>query len=133
MSFFHKIMTVGSKAHSNFFKMALVVRSDLKMSKGKTASQCSHAAVMCYQESMYNNGETLRCWVLTGQPKIVVKVDSVEEMKELFDRAMDDGVLAKAVLDAGRTQLEPGTETVLGIGPDYAEKIDKIVGHLKLL
>lgn len=132
MSFLHKILTVGS-ALKNPLKMALVVRSDLKMSKGKIASQCSHAAIMCYQESMYNNGEILRNWVLTGQPKIVLKVDSLEEMKEVFDRAMQEGVLAKGVMDAGRTQLEPGTETVIGIGPDTAENIDKVVSHLKLL
>lgn len=132
MSMLKKILTMGS-ALNKPLKMALVVRSDLKMGKGKIASQCSHAAIMCYQESMYNNGDTLRNWVLTGQPKIVLKVDSVEQLQEVFERAVDEGVLAKGVLDAGKTQLEPGTETVIGIGPDAAEKIDKIVGHLKLL
>ncbi|KAL5286704.1 hypothetical protein ACFFRR_007986 [Megaselia abdita] len=132
MSLFHKVMSFGSSL-KNPLKMALVVRTDLKMTKGKIAAQCSHAAIMCYQESMYENGETLRNWVLTGQPKIVVKVDSLEQMKEIFDRAVKDGVTAKGVMDAGKTQLEPGTETVIGLGPDDAEKIDKIVGHLKLL
>lgn len=28
-------------------KMVLVVRTDLKMGKGKIASQCSHAAILC--------------------------------------------------------------------------------------
>lgn len=126
------MMSVGS-ALKNPLKMALVVRTDIKMTKGKTAAQCSHAAIMCYQSSMYDNGDTLRNWVLTGQPKIVLKVDSIEELKEIFNKAEEEGVLVKGVLDAGRTQLEAGTETVIGIGPDDAEKIDKIVGHLKLL
>lgn len=28
-------------------KMVLIVRTDLKMGKGKIASQCSHAAILC--------------------------------------------------------------------------------------
>jgi PTH2 family peptidyl-tRNA hydrolase len=37
------------------------------------------------------------------------------------------------IMDAGLTQLPPGTTTVLGIGPDTDEKIDAIVHSLKLL
>ena len=40
--------------------------------------------------------------------------------------------------DAGRTQLEPNTLTVIALGPDHEERIDKITGRdgicpLKLL
>lgn len=133
MSFIHKILTAVNSPLKNPLKMALVVRSDLKMSKGKIASQSAHAAIMCYQESQYSNGENLRYWLLTGQAKIVLKVDSMEEMKEIYQKAQSEGIIAAGVLDAGRTELKPGTETVVGIGPDSAENIDKIVGHLKLL
>ena len=37
------------------------------------------------------------------------------------------------VQDAGRTEVEPGTKTVLAIGPDLNSKIDEITGKLKLL
>lgn len=37
------------------------------------------------------------------------------------------------VVDAGRTQLPTSTTTVLGIGPDEDEIMDKITGDLKLL
>jgi peptidyl-tRNA hydrolase len=35
--------------------------------------------------------------------------------------------------DAGRTEVPQGTRTVLGIGPDYAPKIDQFTSNLKLL
>ncbi|CAN1354292.1 Peptidyl-tRNA hydrolase 2, mitochondrial [Linum perenne] len=42
------------------FKMVLVVRNDLKMGKGKIAAQCR--------------------WEMCAQPKVVVKIDSEEDM-----------------------------------------------------
>lgn len=37
------------------------------------------------------------------------------------------------VEDAGHTQIKAGSKTVLGIGPAYAQEIDLITSHLKLL
>ena len=37
------------------------------------------------------------------------------------------------VRDAGHTQVEPGSVTVLGMGPDLNWKLDQITGSLKLL
>ena len=43
------------------------------------------------------------------------------------------GVVAEVIADAGRTQIEPGSLTVLGIGPAPKSVIDGITGNLKLL
>ena len=59
-------------------------------------------------------------------------MDSLEEMQALGDRARDFGVRTESVRDAGHTQVAPGTQTVLCVGPDKAGKIDEITGHLKL-
>ena len=37
------------------------------------------------------------------------------------------------VEDAGHTQIKAGSKTVLGIGPAYAQEIDPVTSHLKLL
>ena len=37
------------------------------------------------------------------------------------------------VTDAGRTQVPESTITVLGLGPDEDEILDKLTGDLKLL
>ncbi|CAD7011296.1 probable peptidyl-tRNA hydrolase 2 [Ceratitis capitata] len=116
-------------------KLVLVVRGDLKMSKGKTAAQCAHAAILCYQQSqeLSKKQKLVESWSLSGQPKIVLRVNTLEELKRLQDRANNAGMVAEIVKDAGRTQLEAGTATVLGIGPDIEINVNELVSHLKLL
>ncbi|XP_050092139.1 uncharacterized protein LOC126575473 [Anopheles aquasalis] len=117
-------------------KMVLVVRTDLGLKKGKIASQCAHAAVMCCMRAATGGKDArqqLDSWLAQGQPKIVLKVDGSEELHLLTHRATAAGVIAELVRDAGRTQVASGTETVLGLGPERSEVIDSLVGDLKLL
>ncbi|XP_065367923.1 peptidyl-tRNA hydrolase 2, mitochondrial [Calliphora vicina] len=129
---------IAKSLHCSPTKLALVVRADLKMSKGKTAAQCAHAAVLCVQEAQCskdtNAQQILESWLVKGQPKIVLKVDGgYDDLIKLQEESTQFGVISALVHDAGRTQLAVGTATVLGIGPDTVERIDKLVGHLKLL
>lgn len=56
-------------------------------------------------------------WEDYGQPKVVVKVDSEEDLLQLMQKALSMGLNASVVRDAGRTQIAPGSKTVLAIGP----------------
>ncbi|XP_055686704.1 uncharacterized protein LOC129792015 [Lutzomyia longipalpis] len=114
-------------------KMVLVVRGDLRLSKGKTSSQCAHAAVMCFEESLSTRRPFVDAWKLQGQPKVVLKVENDEEMKKLYQMAKKQKIVACLVHDAGRTEIPSGTMTVLGLGPDCSEKLREIVGKLKIL
>lgn len=116
----------------NTAKMALIVRADLKLSKGKIASQCAHAAVLCHQFGLESNKQLIKHWTLIGQPKIVLKVDSLEDLESIYQKAIEKGIIAKMVQDAGRTQIEPGTKTAIGL-LDVTEKIDALLKDLKLL
>ena len=60
--------------------MVLVVRTDLKMGKGKAAAQCSHAAVGAYKIAKKNSPSILRAWERMGQPKIVTKVETEDDL-----------------------------------------------------
>lgn len=62
-----------------------------------------------------------------------MQTKSQDEMLELMGKARSLGVTAEVIADAGRTQIDPGSLTVLGIGPAPKGVVDKITGHLKLL
>lgn len=112
------------------FKLVLVVRKDLKMGVGKIAAQCSHASIHAYQNSKKT---TLFWWALSGQKKIVVSCLSEEALYEVRDKANTLGVSTNLVRDAGHTQVDPGTITVMAVGPAKEELVDQITGDLKLL
>ena len=50
--------------------MALVVRTDLGMSKGKAAAQCAHAAIGCYKRALTESPQLLKQWETFGQTKV---------------------------------------------------------------
>ncbi|MDR2867025.1 MAG: peptidyl-tRNA hydrolase Pth2 [Methanomassiliicoccaceae archaeon] len=115
------------------YKMVIVVRTDLKMSKGKTAAQASHAAVNCALASKKNNPEALERWMYNAYPKVVLKVETERELFEIKYFADAAGIVNSIITDAGRTEIAPGSVTCLGIGPDAASKIDKVTGDLSML
>ncbi|RYO96137.1 hypothetical protein DL764_007515 [Monosporascus ibericus] len=115
-------------------KLVLVVRTDLGMTKGKIAAQCSHATLACYKTlSRSASSSLLRRWERHGQAKIAVQTKSEDEMLELMGRARSLGITAEVIQDAGRTQIDPGSLTVLGVGPAPKSLVDQVTGHLKLL
>ncbi|RFU25397.1 hypothetical protein B7463_g10933, partial [Scytalidium lignicola] len=116
-------------------KLVLVVRTDLGMTKGKIAAQCSHATLACYKNFLRHapNSPTLRRWERQGQAKVALQVKSQDELEVLQAKALSLGLVAEVVVDAGRTQIASGSHTVLGIGPAPKSIIDQVTGELKLL
>jgi PTH2 family peptidyl-tRNA hydrolase len=115
------------------YKQAIVVRADLKMGKGKIASQCSHASLASYNLVRKKYPEIAEKWEQEGQKKIVLKVKDLDELMYYFQLAIDKCIPCELIRDAGYTQVEPGTVTCFGAGPWDEKEIDKIFGKLKLL
>jgi PTH2 family peptidyl-tRNA hydrolase len=67
------------------------------------------------------------------EKKIVVSVDSKQDLLDLHIRALDQELPCFIVSDAGLTELPPNTTTALAIGPGPDDIIDPITGDLKLL
>ncbi|KAI9028028.1 peptidyl-tRNA hydrolase PTH2-domain-containing protein [Hyaloraphidium curvatum] len=119
-------------AETHGYKMALIVRTDLGMGKGKAAAQCSHAALAAYKSLLRSDPALLEEWEDEGSPKIVLKVDSEAEMLARMAEAQRRGVVAKSILDAGRTQIAAGSRTVAAIGPARGAAVDEVCRGLKL-
>ena len=114
----------------------LLLRTDLGMSKGKLCAQAAHAAVSAYRVAStgsISQRAALRAWLRSGQAKVVLRVEGEAALAALHAAAVERGVAAASVHDAGRTQVEAGTLTCVAVGPGSGEDVAQLTGHLKLL
>ena len=115
------------------YKQVIVVRTDIRMSKGKLAAQAAHAAVSSFYKTLQIFPQYAREWLDDRQPKVILKVSSLEELYKVKKDADEKSIINSLIEDAGLTELPPGTITCLGIGPAPKELIDEVTGELKLL
>ena len=129
-------------------KQTLIFRRDIKVRKGKLISQGAHGAMMFLSESLrkslwsYDYGShvyTIRltyeqkAWIEGLFTKICLVVDDEAAMLALYEKAVEAGLTAHLVRDAGLTEFHGvPTLTCLAIGPHEAERIDAITAGLDL-
>ena len=111
-------------------KQVILVRSDLKMPKGKLAAQACHAAVGCVLES---DKRKISLWSSEGMKKVVLKVFDKKELFFYRDAAKKAGLVTYVVSDAGRTFFSKSTVTCMGIGPDMDDVIDRVTRSLAMI
>lgn len=138
-------------------KQVIVLRKDLKMRKGKMVAQGSHASMKIFFDLMAPEyglntvkngnqykyqlwlpegdvGKKMREWMEGSFAKIVVSVDSLDELEGLYELAQIANIPSAMIIDEGRTEFKGiPTKTCIAIGPDDGDKIDKLTAHLSLL
>ena len=112
------------------YKQVILVREDLKLTRGKMSAQASHASVGAVLKS---HKDDIKKWQDQGMKKVVLRVNDLPMLMEYKRKAEDAGLVLILITDAGHTHLEPNTITCLGIGPDKSSKIDKVTGELPLV
>jgi len=112
------------------YKQVIIIRKDIKMGSGKIAAQASHASLEAYKKA---DAKAKKEWESGGSKKVVVGAGSFKELFALYEQAHTAKLPCAMISDAGKTQLEKGTITALGIGPAEEKRLDKITGKLKLL
>jgi len=112
-------------------KLAVVVRTDLGMGRGKIAAQVAHAAVAAALGNL--GGAAFAPWLRDGQPKVILKVPAAGELQDVVQRATAGGLPVELVSDAGRTQVMPGTLTCCAVGPAESDRVDAVTAGLPLL
>ncbi|CAL8464016.1 g3551 [Coccomyxa elongata] len=113
-------------------KAVLVVDTSLKMSIGKTAAQCAHAAVGLVKNMHANSVPWLHAWEMEGEKTVVLKANSSAELEALEAKAQSLLLPTFMVEDAGRTEIAAGSKTVLGIA-GVSEVVDQVTGRLSTL
>lgn len=127
----------------NNIKQVIVVRKDLNMRKGKMCAQVAHASM----KFLVDNNEAERptdlhvqlsppeaAWLSGSFTKVVVSVDSEDELRDLVLKAQLAGVEVNPIIDSGKTEFNGvPTLTCAAFGPDEADVIDPITGNLKLI
>ncbi|GAB4416259.1 MAG: aminoacyl-tRNA hydrolase [Anaerolineae bacterium] len=111
-------------------KQTIVVNESLKLPRGKLAAQVAHASVGAFLEA---DEAAKQSWIDSGMAKIVLKVDQEVELTGLYEAAVNRGIPARLIRDAGRTVIPAGTITCLGLGPASDITLDELTGELKLL
>ncbi len=114
-------------------KQVIILRSDLKMSKGKLVAQGAHASLISYFKTEKYNPDIAAEWLKTGEKKIILKLNDEESLVKLFIAFEFKKIPCALITDAGLTEVPPGTKTALGIGPWKNNEIDFITDRLKLL
>ena len=112
------------------YKQVILVRKDLKMPKGKLATQVAHASVEAVLES---ENKKVELWKQEGMKKIVLKVEDEKELMKYFRMAKDLKLKTSIIKDAGKTFFKEPTITCMAIGPDEETKIDKVSMSLKMI
>lgn len=139
-------------------KQVIVMRTDLKntqgqkVKSGKLIAQACHASIAFLSkrvnEYIYKELESMLTgikptltlsyieekWLESEYRKIVLKVDSLDELMVIYNKAKAVGLEVHLITDLGMSEFG-GVETVtcLAIGPDLDERIDSITEGLSTL
>jgi PTH2 family peptidyl-tRNA hydrolase len=133
-------------------KQVIIWRNDLKVRTGKKMAMAAHASMAFlthkmnpvwikdvngqgyFRTNIIENGEEINHWLNHSFRKICVYVNSEEELHELHQKALDNGLISHMIEDNGATEFNGvKTLTALAIGPHWNSKFEGLTDHLPLL
>lgn len=130
-------------------KQVILMRTDLrnkqgqKVRSGKLMAQAAHVSMMFLTKRLQFSSTGISAglaigpheqeWLKGSFAKIVLAVDSLDDMTALVEAAKKVQIEAHTCVDNGATEFNVPTTTCAAIGPFASDEIDKITGHLKPL
>jgi len=92
--------------------MYIFLNKGVKMSKGKSAVQAAHAAVLAYKISEFKAREEWDCGSFT---KILLCAENEKHIQNIQTYLEQNEINSVSVNDEGRTEIAPNTLTALGV------------------
>lgn len=144
---------------NGYLKQVIVVRKDLSMPSGKLAAMVAHASMTFLlrkakwvPENHVSPTYDLVIKGLTSEQtkwcteiehgleycdqlsfaKIVLAVDDKSQLQEVMSAAHAAQLECHLVIDGGHSHNKPNTLVCAAIGPDTAERLEPVTGHLKI-
>lgn len=120
-------------------KQVIVIRKDLNMRKGKMCAQAAHASMSFLTRNINGGGNIILSyeqleWLEESFKKVVVSVNSEEELLTLHVAALQAGLTSHLVTDSGATEFAGiPTHTCIAIGPHHDGCFAALTDSLPLL
>lgn len=111
-------------------KQVLVIRTDINISAGKAVAQGAHASLWAANRADEHLRESWENDNLAT--KIVLGIGDEDDLRTLAAQSRDADLPTAVVNDAGKTEVDSGTTTAMGIGPAPESEIDSLTGDLSL-
>jgi len=136
-------------------KQVIIIRKFDNFHFGKMASQIAHASMAFlsndireYERYRTAQGEKVACetlfdakhwpeirsWLENSFKKVVCYVETEEELIDLYQKALNKGLIVHKIVDSGATIFKGvPTLTCISIGPHEDSKFEDLTNHLSLL
>lgn len=116
----------------------LAIKSEQLSATTTTSSSSSNTADTVSTANTLD--ETSRLWLMwydawhaSGCSKVALQCPDEKSMMAVARHAKEKQLPFYVIRDAGRTQIAPGSKTVVAVGPGPKSLVDEVTGHLKLL
>lgn len=113
-----------SSLSSEEYRIGLFLRKDLKLGKGKSGAQLSHGIIsLLYQPKFRSpivDNFIKKYQDMSLDNHEIIQLFTVSDLKDLEDiewLCLQNKVNNSLIIDAGHTQIAPGTATCIGVGP----------------
>ena len=103
------------------------------MALGNIATVVAHGAVLGAEKSRLTDIATFTRWLESGQAKVILKVQSLEDLVALIQAAEGLSLPVVEVEIMNSMQSTMNTLICICIGPARSMLVDKVTSHLKLL
>ena len=113
-----------SSLSSAEYRIGLFLRKDLKLGKGKSGAQLSHGVISLLYQPKFKS-PIVDTFIKDHQNMNLdnhenIQLFTVSDLKDLEDMewlCLQNKVNYSLIIDAGHTQIAPGTATCIGVGP----------------